>query len=103
MQGSCIVYMDEHAKLIINNGTFGDYLSSIVSVVGIDSKRATTFSRNYDNIRQTINNQRLSVSGVDEDEEAVDLVKFQNAYQLSSKVINVMQQIYSKLIEETGI
>lgn len=90
-------------KVIINNGTFGDYLSSIVSVIGIDSKRATTFSQNYDNIRQTINNQRLSISGVDEDEEAVDLVKFQNAYQLSSKVINVMQQIYSKLIEETGV
>lgn len=90
-------------KVIINNGTFGDYLQSIVSVVGIDSKRAATFSKNYDNIRTTIDNQRLSISGVDEDEEAVDLVKFQNAYQLSSKVINVMQQIYSKLIEETGI
>ena len=45
----------------------------------------------------------VSEEYVDEDEEKVDLVKFQNAYQLSSKVISVMQQIYSKLIEETGL
>ena len=90
-------------QVVLDNCTFEEYLRSIVSVVGIDTKRAATFSENYDNIRSTIDNQRLSISGVDEDEETVDLVKFQNAYQLSSKVISVMQQIYSKLIEETGL
>lgn len=90
-------------EVVLDNCTFEEYLRSVVSVVGIDSKRATTFSENYNNIRLTIDNQRLSISGVDEDEETVDLVKFQNAYQLSSKVISVMQQIYSKLIEETGL
>ena len=90
-------------KIVINNGTFADYLSSMVSVAAIDGGRSTTFAKTYLNIRDTINNQRMSVSGVDEDEEAVDLVKFQNAYGLSSKVISVMQQIYRKLIEETGV
>ena len=50
-----------------------------------------------------ISNQRMSVSGVDEDEEALNLVKFQNAYNLSSKVISVMNEIYNKLINETGV
>jgi flagellar hook-associated protein 1 FlgK len=45
----------------------------------------------------------MSISGVDEDEEAVDLVRYKEAYNLSSKVISVMQQIYNKLIEETGV
>ena len=45
----------------------------------------------------------MSVSGVDEDEEVIDLVKFKNAYNLSSKVISVMQEIYDKLIEQTGV
>jgi len=30
-------------------------------------------------------------------------VKFKNAYNLSSKVISVMQEIYDKLIEQTGV
>ena len=55
------------------------------------------------NIKETIDTQRMSVSGVDEDEEGVDLVKFKNAYNLSSKVISVMQEIYDKLIEQTGV
>ena len=42
-------------------------------------------------------------TGVDEDEEALDLIKFQNAYNLSSKMISVMAEVYDKLIEETGV
>ncbi|MFR5241800.1 MAG: flagellar basal body rod C-terminal domain-containing protein [Roseburia sp.] len=47
--------------------------------------------------------QRTSVSGVDEDEEAMNLIKFQNAYNLASKVISVMSEMYDKLINETGV
>lgn len=90
-------------KVVLNNGTFSDFLTSIVSVASIDGGRIRTFEATYANIKETIDNQRTSVSGVDEDEEAVDLVKYQKAYDLSSKVISVMQQIYRKLIEETGL
>ena len=90
-------------KDTINNGTYLEYLQSMVSVVAIDTRRARSFSTNYENIKETINNQRLSVSGVDEDEEAVDLVKFKEAYNLASKIVSVMQEIYNKLIEQTGV
>ena len=90
-------------KETINNGTFLEYLQSMVSVAYIDTARARTFATNYNNIKDTVNNQRLSVSGVDEDEEGVDLVKYQEAYNLASKVISVMQEIYDKLIEQTGV
>ena len=90
-------------KVVLNNGTFSDFLDSMVSVSSIDGGRIRTFQETYKNISETIDNQRMSISGVDEDEEAVDLVKFQKAYDLSSKVISVMQQIYKKLIEETGL
>ena len=90
-------------KVVLNNGTFSEFLDSMVSVSSIDGGRIRTFQETYKNISETIDNQRMSISGVDEDEEAVDLVKFQKAYDLSSKVISVMQQIYKKLIEETGL
>lgn len=90
-------------KVVINNGTFADFLDSMVSVSAIDGGRIRSFSATYQNIKDTIDNQRMSVSGVDEDEEAVDLVKFQKAYNLSSKIISTMQAIYRKLIEETGV
>jgi flagellar hook-associated protein 1 FlgK len=45
----------------------------------------------------------LSISGVDEDEEAVNLVKYQNAYNLASKMIQTLTEIYDRLILETGV
>ncbi len=90
-------------KDTINNGNYLEFLQSMVSVVSIDTRRSRTFANNYQNIKETISNQRLSVSGVDEDEEGVDLVKFKEAYNLASKVVSVMQEIYSKLIEQTGV
>lgn len=53
--------------------------------------------------RGSINNQRLSVMGVDEDEEGMDLMKYQQSYNLCSKMMSVMNEIYNKLINETGL
>lgn len=84
-------------------GTAIEFLNSIVTEVAIDTKKTTTMETNYTNIQKNIQNQRLSVMGVDADEEAMNLVKYKEAYDLSSKVISVMNEIYSKLINETGV
>ena len=100
------MYKDLYAlkeKNTIKSGNFWDALSSLVSEVSVDTKRTESFTKNYSNVLSAIDTQRNSVSGVDEDEEGVELVKYQHAYELSSKVISVMNQIYNKLIEETGL
>ena len=38
-----------------------------------------------------------------EDEEAVNLVKYQNGYNLASKMIQTLTEIYDRLILETGV
>lgn len=80
-----------------------EFLNSIVTEIAIDSKKAGSLETNYDNVKLTIQNQRLSIMGVDADEEAMNLVKYREAYNLSAKVIQVMNEIYQKLINETGI
>jgi len=71
--------------------------------VALNASRANTFSKNYTNISGIIDNQRMSISGVDEDEEAVNLVKYQNGYNLASKMIQTLTEIYDRLILETGV
>lgn len=80
-----------------------EYLNSIVTEISIDVKKSEMFELNYQNIKTSITNQKLSYSGVDGDEEAMNLVKYQEAFELSSKMISVMQQIYNKLINEMGV
>lgn len=79
------------------------FLETLLSDVTVDTQKTEKFQKNYYNLSITIDNQRMSVSGVDEDEEAINLVKFQNAYNLASKVISVMAEIYDKLINQTGV
>ena len=79
------------------------FLETLLSDISVDTEKNTVFYKNYFNMETVITNQRMSISGVDEDEEALNLVKFQNAYNLSSKVISIMSEIYNKLINETGV
>lgn len=89
--------------VMYRGGNAEDFLKCMISDISIDTQAAEIFGKNYTNIQNAIDNQRMSISGVDEDEEALDLVKFQNAYNLSAKMISVMTEIYDRLILETGV
>lgn len=100
--------IEELAKLksdtvLFRGGSADGFLKCMISDVSIDTQKAKVFEKNFLNIQSQLETQRMSISGVDEDEEALDLIKFQNAYNLSSKMISVMAQIYDKLIQETGV
>lgn len=89
-------------KSIFTQGTAEGFFQSTVAEIGIDSKKASSFTTNQENIRNAIDNQRQSVSGVDKEEEAMNLMKFKNAYNLSAKIISVMNEVYDKLINYMG-
>lgn len=80
-----------------------EFLQCILSDVALNASNANTFCTNYTNICQTVDNQRISISGVDEDEEAVNLVRFQNAYNLASRMIQTLTEVYDRLILQTGV
>ena len=90
------------AKLLENAGS-EEFLQSLVTEIAVDVMKQSSLEENYANFQTVIQNQRLSIMGVDKDEEAMNLIKYQEAFDLNSKVISVMQEIYEKLINETGV
>lgn len=85
-------------------GTGADqFLKCLISDNTVDTQKAKLFLTNYENIGETIVQKRMSISGVDEDEEALDMLKFQNAYNLASRMIQTMTEMYNRLILETGV
>lgn len=88
---------------LFTQGTASEFLNTLVAEIGIDSAKATSFNENQSNILASVTNQRLSVSGVDNEEEAMSLIRYQSAYEFSSKVISTLNEIYNKLINETGV
>jgi flagellar hook-associated protein FlgK len=95
--------LDIKNNKLFDQGAPDAFFQTLVAEIGIDTDKANTFSDSQSNILETIKNQRLSISGVDVDEEAMNLVRYQNAYNLSAKVITVMNEIYDKLINDMGV
>ena len=79
------------------------YLVNMLGDVALNSQRAQLFTENYTYMQKNIQNQRYSVSGVDNDEEAVNLSKFQQQYNIASKMIQVLKEVYDRLILQTGV
>lgn len=98
-----IAALKDKTKFSFRNATAGEFLQSILSDVALNAGNAKDFFDTYYGIAVTIENQRISVSGVDEEEEATSLVKFQNSYTLSSKMVQVLTEVYDRLILETGV
>ncbi len=88
---------------MFRGGVAGEFLQCLLSDISVDTQKTKIFTNNYENLQEAILRQRQSVSSVDKDEEALDLVKFQNAYNLSSKMISVLQEMYNQLILNTGV
>lgn len=95
--------MTVKGKTGIRGCTTKEFLQSVMADIALSASSANTFKSNYTNISNVINNQRISVSGVDNDEEALNLVKFQEAYNLSAKMMQVFTEIYDRLILQTGV
>jgi len=96
--------IDMHSKDVIYRGSDGvQFLEYIVTDVTVDGQEAEILYSNYSDIGVTMDTYRMSVFSVDEDEEGLDLVKFQNAYNLASKIISTMNQMYDRLITQTGV
>lgn len=81
----------------------GGFLECVLSDAALNASNANTFYATYYSLETNIDNQRTSISGVDEDEEAVSLVKYQNSYTLASKMISVLTEVYDRLILQTGV
>ncbi|MDY6791212.1 MAG: flagellar hook-associated protein FlgK [Thermodesulfobacteriota bacterium] len=87
-------------SLLMSGGTatYDDFYNSLVSDVGIAVQFAQT---NYDHqtaMVANLDNYRESISGVSLDEEMVNLVKFQHAYDAAAKLITAVDEMMNTVM-----
>lgn len=98
-----ITLLNSKEKFSFRNGSANQMLEMILADVALNASEANTFYNTFKGLQTSIDNQRCSISGVDEDEEAVSLVKYQNSYTLASKMIQTLTEVYDQLILRTGV
>jgi flagellar hook-associated protein 1 FlgK len=88
---------------MFKQGTPSNFLAVMVATVGVDGAKVEDCSTNAENIVNAVNNRRLSKSGVDEDEEAQNMIELQNLLNYQYQVISIMNDVLDRLINSTGV
>jgi flagellar hook-associated protein 1 FlgK len=84
------------------DGTLGQFYSRGVSELAQALSSAQARASDQSGIAQLVRNQRDAISGVSLDEEMADLVRFQRAFQASSRVFSVVDQLLEEVVTSLG-
>ena len=91
---------DLRTTLSMSGGTatFDDAVNALVSQVGHDVQEAKSYQSHQTDMLTYLDNYRESVSGVNLDEEMVNLVKYQAAYNAAAKMISMGDEMLNSLM-----
>ncbi len=104
--GNNAVALANLRELLVMNGateTFNQYYTRQVTELGIDIQRAEALARDRRDVAQSLDSLREAVVGVNLDEEAANLIKYQRAFQAATRLVTVMDEMLDKIINGMGI
>jgi len=81
-----------------STATFDDFYNAIVSGVGFDVQAATSSYNHQDSLVTYLENYRESISGVSLDEEMINMLQFETAYEAAAKLINTVDKMLEVLM-----
>ena len=81
-----------------SSSTFEDYYNSLVSKVGGDMQSAEAYFNHQSYMVVQLENRREEISGVSLDEEMINLVKYQTAYDAAAKLISTADELLQTVL-----
>lgn len=81
----------------VSGSTFQDYYNGIVTDIGVVANEASTNVQASKSVAEQLQTARDSASGVSMEEEAVNLVRLQRAYQAAAKLVATVDQMFDEL------
>ncbi|MBC7346628.1 MAG: flagellar hook-associated protein FlgK [Clostridia bacterium] len=78
--------------------TFDDYYKNFIAHLGVAAHEAQRMVENQNVLVEQLNKRKESISGVSLDEEMVNLIQYQYAYQAAARVITVVDEMLDTLI-----
>jgi flagellar hook-associated protein 1 FlgK len=91
--GNATALADLQNEPIVSGQTPGDYYSNLIDQVGNDVSNATSEQEAVGLVLQQLTNQQKSISGVSLDEEATNLITYQQAYEAAARVISTVDEL----------
>ena len=101
--GNAGAFLDLRDKKVFDQGTtLSDGFSAAMAVVGTRTQSVQLAEKLSSTVAKNLEMDRTAVSGVNLDEEAARLLQYQQAYQASSKVIQIAQSLFDSVLNAVG-
>ena len=91
------------ASQLLFKGTFQEMLGNISSVLGNDQRSTNIQLRTFHASAVELDTSRMSVSSVDLNDEAANLMQYQQSYSAACRVMTTLDETLDKLINGTGM
>lgn len=86
----------------IGGSTVQTYFQGMIGKLGVDGQQAAKLAFNTQTLRDSVEHRRNSISSVSLDEEMTDMIRFQQAYNASARMITVVDETLDKIINGMG-
>ena len=83
---------------VLNGQTLQQNASAMATSAGSDITNLTNSIQSLQSAKDLLDTQQASTSGVNLDEQLTNMIKYQNAYQATARVLNTSQQMFQSLI-----
>ena len=90
------------SKIVLGEGTPEDVIKTMISTLGVDGQEAKRMFNNQQYLAEEIDSFRMSVSGVSQDEEMSNMIKFQHAYNAAARMITTVDEMIDVIINRMG-
>jgi len=81
-----------------NNTTFNDFLQGAVAELGIETRQRDSEKEAFGTLLLNMENRRQEISGVSIEEEMIDIIRFQKAFQASARYITLVTEVTETLL-----
>lgn len=85
------------------SGTFHDCFANLEATLGIDYKAENTMLTNQVSVLNQTSNSRDAISGVQLDEEGMNLLHYNQSYNAAARLMTTLDEALDKLINGTGV
>lgn len=84
-------------------GTFSEFIVTIMTDIAIDENYFSDLNETANTVLSSIDNQRESIKGVSLNEETVNLIKYQKAFEASARVVTALDEMLDTIINRMGV
>ncbi len=93
---------DLENKKVMQGKTLGESYRSMISKLGLEGSRVSQFLKTNDKILRELKTLQEQNSGVSLDEESINLIRYQQAFQASARVISTVDRLMDLIVNQLG-